>query len=90
MKHVAIFFTAFLCVLTTGAPAADEPFRPEAGSFPLWKKRTPIGVNWCLWTMRTAEAASAWQGRVCFAGTIPNLLPCCPMAWSAITVHRRI
>ena len=29
---------ALLCVLTTAAPAADEPFRPEAGKFPPLEK----------------------------------------------------
>ncbi|WP_243838947.1 hypothetical protein [Prosthecobacter fusiformis] len=30
--------TALLCVLTTATPAADEPFRPEAGKFPPLEK----------------------------------------------------
>lgn len=31
-------FTALLCALPMAAPAADEPFRPEAGKFPPLKK----------------------------------------------------
>jgi hypothetical protein len=34
----ATLLCVFLCVLTTAAPAADEPFRPEAGKFPPLEK----------------------------------------------------
>jgi len=33
-----ILLIALLCVLTIAAPAADEPFRPEAGKFPALEK----------------------------------------------------
>ena len=38
MKLAATLLAALLCVLTTAAPAADEPFRPEAGKFPPLEK----------------------------------------------------
>ncbi|MDI1310869.1 hypothetical protein [Prosthecobacter sp.] len=38
MKPVVILLTLLWCVFTTVAPAADEPFRPEAGKFPPLEK----------------------------------------------------
>lgn len=34
MNPAAALLSAVLCVLAATAPAADEPFRPEAGKFP--------------------------------------------------------
>lgn len=38
MKLTAILLTALGCMVTNAAPAADEPFRPEAGKFPPLEK----------------------------------------------------
>ena len=38
MKLAATLLAALLGVLTAAAPAADEPFRPEAGKFPPLEK----------------------------------------------------
>lgn len=38
MRFAPALLTALGCVLSTAAPAADEPFRPEAGKFPPLEK----------------------------------------------------
>lgn len=38
MKPAGFLLTALVCVIATVAPAADEPFRPEAGKFPPLEK----------------------------------------------------
>ena len=38
MKLTAFLLTALGCMVTNAAPAADEPFRPEAGKFPPVEK----------------------------------------------------
>ena len=38
MKRATLLLIALSCVVTTAAPAADKPFRPEAGKFPPLEK----------------------------------------------------